>query len=81
MNILKTISTEYLRASRTLETVLISDENISDVFFIYNYEGVSYRVFKTQWDLIDFFRDNTENYLHFKTENEVDDFLAEVKLV
>ena len=81
MNILKTISTEYIRASRTLETVLVSNKNISDVFFIYNYEGVSYRVFKTQWDLIGFFRDNTENYLHFSTGNELDNFLAEVKLV
>ena len=36
MNTFKAVHTEYLRPSRTIETVLVSNENLSQVFFIYN---------------------------------------------
>lgn len=80
MNNFKTINTEYLRASRTIETVIVSNENSSAFFFIYNYEGVSFRVFKTHIDLIHFFQNKSESIIHFDSENAVDDFLSEVKL-
>ena len=80
MNNFETINTEYLRASRTIETVLVSTKNSSALFFIYNYEGVSFRVFKTHIDLINFFLNKSESYIHFDSENAVDDFLSEVKL-
>jgi hypothetical protein len=80
MNEYRTIQTEYLRASRTIETVLVSNKNLSDLFFIYNYEGISFRVFKTHVDLINFFLNKSDSNYHFETEDEVDDFLAEVKL-
>jgi len=41
MNTFQTISTEYLRPSRTVEIVLVSHERLNKVFFIYNYEGNS----------------------------------------
>jgi hypothetical protein len=81
MNEFKTIETEYLKASKTIETVLVSNKKLSGLFFIYNYEGISFRVFKTHLDLINFFLNKSETNYHFDTENEVDDFLAEVKLV
>ena len=80
MNKYQTIETEYLRASRTIETVLVSRKNLSDLFFIYNYEGISFRVFKTHLDLINFFLNKSESSYHFETEDAVDDFLSEVKL-
>jgi hypothetical protein len=81
MNEYKTIQTEYLKASRTIETVLVSNESLNDILFIYNYEGISFRVFESHLDLINFFLNMSETNYHFDTENEVDDFLAEVKLV
>ncbi|MDO6761062.1 hypothetical protein Q4566_12700 [Tamlana sp. 2_MG-2023] len=80
MNTFKALDVEYLRSSRTIETILVTNKNLSEIFFVYNYEGVSYRVFKTHLDLIHFFQDHTDNSIHFSTEDELDDFLSEVKL-
>ena len=57
MNEFKTILTEYLSPSRTLETVVVSNKNSQNVFSIYNYEGNSFRVFKNQMNLMYFFQD------------------------
>ena len=80
MNIFQTINTEYLRASRTLETVIVSKEKRSKVLFIYNYEGNSYRVFENHLGLINFFQNNGESDFHFNTESELDIFLSKVKI-
>lgn len=80
MNTFQTINTEYLRASRTIEIVLVSKENLSKVFFIYNYEGNSYRLFVNHTNLINFFQNKTNSDFHFNTEMEVDNFLSKVKI-
>ncbi|MFG6687224.1 hypothetical protein ACGK9U_11610 [Mariniflexile sp. HNIBRBA6329] len=80
MNNFQTINTDYLRASRTIETILVTKENSSKVFFIYNYEGSSFRVFETQLSLIHFFQNKTESNFHFNSEIELDHFLSKVKL-
>ncbi|MBA6152169.1 MULTISPECIES: hypothetical protein [Gelidibacter] len=80
MNTFKAVHTEYLRPSRTIETVLVSNEKLSQVFFVYNYEGNSFRVFKNHLDLILFFQDKAEADYEFGTELELDGFLGEVNL-
>lgn len=80
MNTLKTINTEYLRPSRTIETVLVTRNNSSKVFFIYNYEGNSYRVFDSHMSLINFFQDKFESDLHFSSDNSLTQFLSKVKI-
>lgn len=80
MNTFQTINTEYLRASRTVETVLVTNESVSKVFFVYNYEGNSFRVFENHLSLIHFFQNNSEGDFHFSSDNELDDFLFKVKL-
>lgn len=80
MNTFQTISTEYLRPSRTVEIVIVSHERLNKVFFIYNYEGNSYRVFENHLDLINFFQDKAECNFHFSTESELDYFLSRVKI-
>ncbi len=80
MNNIQTINTAYIRTSRTIETVLVSKENLSKVFFIYNYEGYSFRVYENHLDLIHFFQNNIETDVHFNSEVELDNFLSEVKL-
>lgn len=80
MNNFETINTEYIRASRTIETVRVSNKNSSALYFIYNYEGVSFRVFKSHIELTKFFLNESENYVHFNKEYAVDDFLAKVKI-
>lgn len=80
MNNFQAINAEYLRASRTIETVLVTKENSSKVFFIYNYEGNSFRVFQSQMNLIHFFLNKTESDFHFNSEIELDHFLSEVNI-
>ncbi len=80
MNTFKSINVEYIKASRSIETVLVSNKCLDQLFYIYNYEGNSYRVFESQVDLIHFFQERKESDFHFSSENELDDFLYSVKL-
>jgi len=80
MNKFEALHTEYLRPSRTIETVLVTNECLSEIFFIYNHEGISFRVFKSHLDLINFFLNKSESNFHFNTEDELDVFLTEEKL-
>ncbi len=79
MNSIKTINTEYLRPSRTIDTVLVTRKDSNKVFFIYNYEGNSYRVFENHLNLIHFFQDKIESDFHFHSDNDLDLFLSGVK--
>ncbi|SFC88501.1 hypothetical protein [Algibacter pectinivorans] len=81
MNTFEVIDTEYITACRTIETILLNNRDLTEVFFVYNYEGVSFRVFKSHLELINFFQNKSESHFCFDTENELDVFLAEVKLV
>ena len=80
MNTFHAIHTEYLRPSRTIETVLVSKGRLSQVFFIYNYEGNFLRVFKNHLGLINFFLGKADCDFAFGTDDELDRFLANVKI-
>lgn len=83
MNTFQIIDTDYIRSSRTIETILVrnnSNNKFQKVFFIYNYEGYSFRVFDSHSKLIDFFINQKESDIHFKNEKELDFFLANVNL-
>lgn len=59
MNYFSTINIEYLRPSRTIETALVSMGNLSKVFYVYNYEGNSFRLFENHLGLIQIFQDKS----------------------
>jgi hypothetical protein len=75
MNTLNQINTSYLRPCRTIETTLVSNGSKNRTFFIYNYEGNSFRVFEDYLNLINFFQDKAEADYHFGTDAELDAFL------
>ncbi len=79
MNTFQTISTEYIRASRTIEIVLVTNKSLEKVFFVYNYEGNSFRVFENHLNLLHFFQNNSESDFHFSSEIELDTFFSKVK--
>ena len=79
MNTFKSIKTDYLRPSRTIETTIVSNGNKSKTFYIYNYEGYSFRVFKSHLGLTNFFQDKSESDFHFSSNTELDNFLSQVK--
>lgn len=80
MNTFEAIHVEYLRSSRTIETVLVLNKNLSQLFFIYNYEGYHFRVFTNHLDLINFFQDKAECDVELGTDEALDCFLARVKI-
>lgn len=80
MNAIQTLNTEYIRPSRTIETILVSKGKLNKVFYLYNYEGNSFRLFESHLGLIRFFQDNSESDFHFNTEDELDFYLSSVKI-
>jgi len=80
MNTFISINTEYLRASRTIETVEVCNLKTKKIFYVYNYEGYSFRVFNNVLDLIQFFEVNSNEYLHFDTEEELDCYFSKLLL-
>lgn len=72
--------TEYLRPSRTIETVYMSDGSTTKPFYVYNYEGYSFRVFERMVSLISFFESGVAEDYHFDTEEELVYFLENVLL-
>lgn len=80
MNTIKIINTEYLRSNRTIETVIVNQGIKYTVFWIYNFEGIHFRVFEALLDVIDFFNNSTEAKLSFNNENELDNYLLNLQL-
>ncbi len=75
MNKIEVIQSDYLRASRTIETTRISNGTKSILNYVYNYEGYHFRLFNDTIELIDFFESNIEPELSFDTELELDNYL------
>ena len=81
MNTIRAIDTDYLRPSRTIDTIIVSNADVEKVFFVYNYEGYSFRLFYYHLDLINFFQnDEVECDRHFETDEELDSFLLNFTL-
>jgi len=80
MNTFTSINTQYLRSSRTIETVEVCNSKTKKLFYIYNYEGYSFRIFDNVLDLIGFFEFNSNKYLHFETEQELNNFFSKLNL-
>lgn len=80
MNKFTAIDVSYLRPSRTLETILLENNGKKRVVYIYNYDGVHFRVFNFISDLLDFFNDEFEPEMSFETEEELNSYLANVNL-
>lgn len=78
MNTLTTLSNEYLRSDKSIDTVLVSNGHSNRIFYIYNYQGYSFKVFDSLIMLMEFFQDKFETVVHFEREEEVDAFLQEV---
>lgn len=80
MNKIHTIDTEYLRSDRTIDTILVSQGLISKALWIYNFEGIHFRVFDKVLDIHSFLSNAFEPMCSFESENELDDFLLNLHL-
>lgn len=81
MNTLSTINTiYYTHASITIETILVSNNVDAKTFYVYNHEGYSFRVFETKGEVSNFFNYNVESKFHFDNDEELDNYLMNVKV-
>ena len=80
MNSFETINQIYLRPSRTIEKIAVTNSTNRKNFFLYNYEGYSYRVFKSEADLNHFLENGKQSSNHSTTEKQLDAFLARVDI-
>lgn len=75
------IQAEYLRSDKTIETILITDKKYSKLIYVYNYEGVCFRVFNEILELSKCLQGISYNLLaECTTENELDDFLQHLQV-
>jgi len=80
MNTIKNIDVEYILSSRTIETVLVSNNKISKIFYVYNYEGNFYRVFESILSIVAFFKQGIESTICFDNENSLDNYLSNIEI-
>ena len=76
MNKIEAISADYITSSRTIEVYQVSNEN-GDVctFFLFNRDGISFRLFSSALEMVKFFRDETHVSIHFEKEKRLDKYL------
>lgn len=80
MNNFKSIDVFYIRNNKTVETVLVSNGIEEKVFFVYNYQGWFFNVFKNMVELFNFFNDVFETELYFEDEKLLDKYFETIVL-
>lgn len=76
MNHLQTLHTEYLQPNRTIETILVTKGTHTQTVWVYNDEGLHFRVFDSLIALFDFLNTGSEPEQAFDSEQELDAFLV-----
>lgn len=80
MNKYTAIDVSYLRPSRTIETILLERGNNKRIVYVYNYDGVHFRVFNFIIDVLNFFNNEIDTEISFETEEELGGYLANLDL-
>ena len=75
MNNIISVSTEYLRPSRTIEILNLVRFEDSKLVYVYNDEGKHFRFFESLAEMIGFFESGIEALFSFDSEDELDNFL------
>lgn len=75
MNTINLVDIKYLRSSRTIEKIELSNLLQKSTCCIYNYEGYHFRCFESETALNLFFQQNKEPEFAFDSEEELDEFL------
>ena len=70
------LNSDYLTASRTYETYLVSDTYKSKVFYIFNRDGLYYYVFDSIVDILE----GNKELIQFDDEADLDDYLTQYEL-
>ena len=80
MSTIEIIDEAEIRNNRTLHVIQRSIGNKKFVFYLYNYEGVHFRIFDNLAELIYFFNGNASFHVDFEDENEVYEYIGNIDL-
>lgn len=80
MNNYQTIDVSYIRPSRTIETILLKHNAKERILYVYNFDGLHFRVFNNIRDIISFFDDEFETKISFESDDELDIYLKNISL-
>jgi hypothetical protein len=79
MNDIRILKTIEIRASKTLDILLISSINENNILYTYNYEGIHYRVFDCKKEVRKFFQCENALFLEFLDDEDLDSYLLNYK--
>ena len=80
MNSINIIKTFEIRTSRTLDVLSISYEDKQKLLFLYNYEGIYYRLFDCKTEVRKFFKCENAIFLEFENDEKLDSYLLNYKI-
>ena len=75
MNNIKQLSCKYLTPNKTVESYSVSNQENETLLFVYNYKGISFRVFRSRNKLEGFWKGLNNEDLHFNSEQDLDHWL------
>ena len=78
MNFICQIDQTYLSPKKSIEKLSVSNIGGENIFYIYNYKGNSFRVFRSKKEIDGFWNGVSEEYRHFQTEQELDEWLNSI---
>jgi len=81
MNTIRQVNERYIRANRTIERVRVFSGDMWKDLFIYNYEGVHFRIFDSESKALDCVSGHCNKPMgEFVNETEMDNFLQNFNL-
>ncbi len=81
MNRIEAKQIEYLTPSRTIETLQIIDAESEIYLYLYNHDGLYFKLFKSIFELGKFLFENQQSFLkEFENEELLDGFLEKVDI-
>jgi len=82
MNTITQTGENYLRADRSVEEIVVSNNRSQKTLFVYNFEGVHYRIFESEKDAFKCVDGDTsiKPLQEFKDESALDNFLESLDI-
>jgi hypothetical protein len=77
MNFICQIDQTYLSPNKSIEKLSVSNIGGENIFYIYNYKGVSFRVFTSKQRLEGFWKGLNDEDYHFESEYALDLWLEQ----
>jgi|9_EtaG_2_1085328.scaffolds.fasta_scaffold01201_8 hypothetical protein len=80
MNQIRQNNCEYVRPNITIEVISVINNCTAKIYYVYNYKGISFRLFSSKKHLEGFLDNLSLEYHHFEKEDELDNYLNQLKL-